>query len=253
MNLFDTHAHYDDARFDPDRDEVLAALPGAGVSLVVNPGCDLPSSRAAVALAETYPHVFAAVGVHPHEAGSWSDDTGQTLFELAQSARVRAVGEIGLDYYYDNAPRDLQKACFRAQMALARALSLPVIIHDRDAHADSLLILREFPEVTGVFHCFSGSAEMARELVALGYSLSFTGVVTYKNARRVLEAAAAVPLDRLMLETDAPYLAPEGHRGQRNDSRLMGPTCRTLAALRGVTEEELAALTMQNGRKFFQI
>ena len=170
MILFDTHAHYDSRQFDADRDEVLSSLPDREVSLVLNPGCDLPTSRTAVALAERYPHVYAAVGVHPEDCAGWEDGQVEELRALAAHHRVRAIGEIGLDYYWkDNPPRELQQRAFRAQLALAAELDLPVIVHDREAHGDCLAIVREFPGVTGVFHCYSGSAEMARELLELGW------------------------------------------------------------------------------------
>ncbi len=252
--LFDTHAHYDARQFDPDRDQVLAALPGQGVELVVNPGCDLASSRQAVELAGRYPFVYAAVGVHPEECGDWEEAQLDELRLLAALPRVVAVGEIGLDYYWEeNPPRELQRRVFRAQMALARELGLPVIVHDREAHGDSMAIVREFPEVRGVFHCFSGSAEMARELVGLGWMISFTGVLTYKNARKAVEAAQAVPLDHIMIETDSPYMAPVPHRGERNHSGFVCHVCERLGELKGIPADECSTITQGNGRRFFHI
>ena len=252
--LFDTHAHYDSHQFDADRDAVLASLPGQGVSLVVNPGCDLPSSRTAVELAGRWPFLYAAVGVHPEDCGEWQDGDIDALRTLAARPKVVAIGEIGLDYYWkENPPRELQQRVFRAQMALAAELDLPVIVHDREAHGDSLAIVREFPQVRGVFHCFSGSPEMALELVRLGWMISFTGVLTYKNARKAVEAAQAVPLDRLMIETDSPYMAPVPHRGERNHSGLVVHTCRRLAEIKCVSPEECAQITLENGRKFYRI
>ncbi len=252
--LFDTHAHYDARQFDPDRDQVLSALPGQGVELVVNPGCDLASSQKAVELAARFPFVYAAVGVHPEECAGWTQGDVEALRALAAAPKVVAIGEIGLDYYWpENPPRELQKQAFRAQMALARELNLPVIVHDREAHGDSLDIVRQFPEVRGVFHCFSGSVEMARELVKLGWMVSFTGVLTYPNARKAVEAAQAVPLDRLMIETDSPYMAPVPCRGKRNHSGYVAHTCRRLAELKGISPQECAQITMDNGKKFFSI
>ena len=252
--LFDTHAHYDAAQFDSDRDAVLSALPDQGVGLVVNPGCDLESSRKAAALAERYPFLYAAAGVHPEECADWRDSDVDELRTLATQPRVVAVGEIGLDYYWpENPPRALQQRVFRAQLALASELDLPVIVHDREAHGDSMAIVREFPQVRGVFHCFSGSAEMAKELVKLGWMISFTGVLTYKNARKSVEAAQAVPLDRLMIETDSPYMAPVPHRGKRNHSGYVGLICERLAQIKGITPEECSRATLENGRKFFHI
>ena len=205
MPIFDTHAHYDDSRFDGDRDAVLAALPEAGVELVLDPGCDLPSSRAAAALAERYGHVYAAAGIHPENCAGFQDADLAALRQLLAQPKVAAIGEIGLDYYWaENPPRDFQQMVFRKQLALAEELDLPVIVHDREAHGDSLSIIREFPAVTGVFHCFSGSPEMAEELLKRGWYLGFDGPITYKNARRAPEVAAITPLERMVVETDAP-------------------------------------------------
>ncbi|MBR2421346.1 MAG: TatD family hydrolase [Oscillospiraceae bacterium] len=254
MQLFDTHAHYDAEQFDADRAEVLSALPEQGVALVVNPGCDIPSSRAAVELAEEYPHVYAAIGYHPENCAPYTPEELDVLRELAKHPKVVAIGEIGLDYYWEeNPPREFQQMVFRAQMELARELKLPVIVHDREAHADSLAIIKEFPEVKGVFHCFSGSAEMARELVKLGWMVSFTGVLTYKNARKAVEAAKAVPMEHLMIETDAPYMAPIPHRGKRCDSSLVLHTCEKLAEIKELSVEECARITLENGKRFFGI
>ena len=254
MLLFDTHAHYDDAQFDPDREELLAALPENGVGLVVNPGCDIPTSQKALALAERFPHVYAAVGYHPENCGPYVPEDLDTLRSLAAHPKAVAIGEIGLDYYWEeNPPRELQQQVFRAQLQLAQELDLPVIVHDREAHGDSLSIIREFPNLRGVFHCFSGSAEMAKELVKLGWMISFTGVLTYKNARKALEAAEAVPLEHLMIETDSPYMAPVPNRGKRNDSRNVSFICQKLAEVKGVSPEDCARITMENGKRFFRI
>ncbi len=254
ITLFDTHAHYDSRKFDADRDEVLSALPGQGVKLVVNPGCDLASSATAVELANRYPFLYAAVGVHPEDCGGWTDGDVDELRKLAARPKVVAIGEIGLDYYWpENPPRELQRRVFRAQMALARELDLPVIVHDREAHGDSMDIIREFPEVRGVFHCFSGSAEMAGELVKLGWMISFTGVLTYKNARKAVEAAQAIPMERLMIETDSPYMAPVPYRGERNHSGNVVHICRRLAEIKGMDLEQCSKVTLENGCRFFQI
>ncbi len=252
--LFDTHAHYDDEAFDADRDAVLTALPGQGVGLVLNPGCDVESSRKAVQYAAAYPHVYAAVGIHPENCGGYTAGDLAALEKLAQQPGVAAIGEIGLDYYWaENPPRELQQQVLRDQLALARELALPVIIHDREAHADTLAIIREFPGITGVFHCFSGSPEMAQELLKLGWYLGFDGPVTYKNARRAPEVAAVTPLDRMLIETDSPYMTPVPYRGKRNDSGYVHLVAEKLAEWKGVTPEEMARITTENGKRLFRI
>ena len=254
MPIFDTHAHYDDSRFDGDRDAVLAALPEAGVELVLDPGCDLPSSRAAAALAERYGHVYAAAGIHPENCAGFQDADLAALRQLLAQPKVAAVGEIGLDYYWaENPPRDFQQMVFRKQLALAEELDLPVIVHDREAHGDSLSIIREFPAVTGVFHCFSGSPEMAEELLKRGWYLGFDGPITYKNARRAPEVAAITPLERMGVETDAPYLSPAPVRGRRNDSRYLPHVIAKLAEWKGITPEEMTRITCENGKRLFRL
>ena len=252
--IFDTHAHYDDAQFDADREALLSAMPENGVGLILDPGCDLESSRAAIALAEQYPHIYAAVGYHPENCAPYTDADLDILRRLAQHPKVVAIGEIGLDYYWEqNPPKEFQQAVFRAQLALARELSLPVIVHDRDAHADCLAIVKEFPEVRGVFHCYSGSVEMARELWKLGWYLGLDGPVTYKNARRTVEVAAEVPLERLLLETDSPYMAPVPKRGTRNDSRNIRCIAEKIAEIRNMTADAIIRVSAENGRCLFGI
>ena len=252
--LFDTHAHYDDESFDADRDAVLTALPEQGVGLILNPGCDVESSRKAVRYAAAYPHVYAAVGIHPENCGGCTAGDLDAIRALAQLPKTVAIGEIGLDYYWaENPPRDFQQQVLRQQLALARELALPVIIHDREAHADTLAIVREFPGVTGVFHCFSGSPEMARELLKMGWYLGFDGPVTYKNARRAPEVAAVTPLDRMLIETDSPYMTPVPYRGRRNDSGYVHLVAEMLAEWKGVTPEEMARVTTENGKRLFRI
>lgn len=249
---FDTHAHYDNDAFDADRPELLAAMPSCGVGLILNPGCDEGSSHAAIKLAGQFDHVYAAVGWHPHEAKSFGG--GEALLrEWVRGPKVMAIGEIGLDYYYDHSPRDVQRTVFEKQLALACELELPVIIHDREAHGDCMDIIRRYPEARGVFHCYSGSAEMAIELVRMGWHLSFTGAITYKNARRAIETIKTVPGDRIMLETDCPYLAPVPNRGKRNDSSFLPLTAQVIAETRGMTVGEVEELTWENGLRFFGI
>ena len=254
MNVFDTHAHYDSGAFNGDRLELLAAMPSRGVELIVNPGCDLESSRTAVELSERFPFVYAAVGVHPSDCGDWEDSWLDELRSLAARPKVRAIGEIGLDYYWkDNPPRDFQKQVFHRQMELARELGLPVIIHDREAHQDCLSIVREHPQVTGVYHCYSGSLEDAKVLVSLGWMISFTGTITYKNARKALEVIEWLPMDRIMIETDSPYLTPEPFRGKRNDSGHVHLVAEKIAQIKGLEPGEAARITLENGKRFFCI
>lgn len=254
--LFDTHAHYDDERFDSDRDELLSSMPAHNVGLILNPGCDVETSRKAVSYAQKYPFVYAAVGIHPENINeNWNNDLA-VIKELAETEpRVRAIGEIGLDYYWekDERARARQQVVFARQMELARELGKPVIVHDRDAHADCLEIARRYQGVPGVFHCFAGSVEMARELLALGYHLSFTGVITFKNARRAIEVIREVPLDRLMVETDSPYMAPEPYRGRRNSSLYVHRMAETIAEIKGVDVSEVECVTTENGKRLFGI
>ena len=215
--LFDTHAHMDDRAFDEDRLELITSLPEQGVGLVMNPGCSLASSRNADALSRQFEFLYAAVGSHPDAADEVDEAVLEEYRQLCRSnPKIKAIGEIGLDYHYEDIPREIQLKAFRAQMALAAELNLPVIVHEREAHADGMAVVDEFPTVKGVFHCYSGSAEMAAELVKRGWYIGFTGVLTFKNARKALEVAASIPRDRLVLETDCPYMAPEPFRGKRN-------------------------------------
>lgn len=250
---FDTHAHYDSSKFDADRDAVLRALPESGVTLVVDPGDNAERSRRAVALAQQYPHVYAAVGWHPEEAESWDENSLPAIRELAKRPKVCAIGEIGLDYYWDTTYRERQKEMFRAQIELALELDLPVIVHDREAHGDSLEIVRDYPALRGVFHCFSGSVEMAKELLRRGWYLGFDGPITYKNAVRALEVIRICPMERILLETDSPYLAPVPNRGKRNDSRNLPYIAATVARIQDVPVEAVAAQTMENGKQLFGI
>lgn len=252
MPVFDTHAHYDSGGFNADRDEVLSSLPTSGVALVVDPGCDVPSSQAAVALAEKYPHVYAAVGIHPGDCAGCTDADFEAIRTLCGHEKAVAVGEIGLDYYWeDNPPKEFQQMVFRRQIELALELDLPVIVHDREAHGDSLAVVLDYPALRGVFHCFSGSPEMAQELLKRGWYLGFDGPITYKNAKRAPEVAAVTPLDRIVVETDAPYLTPVPYRGKRNDSRYLPYVIEKLAEWKGVSPEEMTDITLKNGKRLF--
>lgn len=234
MPLFDTHAHYNDDAFDQDRKGLLDALPDAGVGAVVIPGVDVESSRSALALAESRPWLFAAAGIHPEDCAGCTAADFSAIRDLCREKKVVAIGEIGLDYYWaENPPKEFQQMVFRRQLELALELELPVIVHDREAHGDSLEIVKEFPGVRGVFHCFSGSPEMAEELLKRGWYLGFDGPVTYKNARRAPEVVAVTPLDRIVVETDAPYMSPVPNRGRRNDSRNLPYIVEKLAEWKG--------------------
>ena len=252
--LFDTHAHLDDRAFDADRDTLLAGLPEKGIRLVMNPGCSLTSSRNAVALAQRFPWVYAAVGSHPDAADEVNDTVLEEYRKLCKlNSKVKAIGEIGIDYHYEDIPRALQLKAFRAQMALAEELDLPVIVHERDAHEDGMAVVKAFPKVKGVFHCYSGSPEMARQLVAQGWYIGFTGVLTFKNARRAIETAQSIPIDRIVLETDCPYMAPEPFRGKRNDPGYLFRIAEKLAEIRGLSVEEVHRITTENGKRLYRI
>lgn len=252
--LFDTHAHLDDRAFDADRAELLASLPEQNLALVMNPGCSLVSSRNAAALAAQYSYLYAAVGSHPDAADEVTDAVLDEYRKLCKrNLKIKAIGEIGLDYHYEDIPRDIQQRAFRAQMALAQELKLPVIVHEREAHADGMAVIQDFPEVTGVFHCYSGSAEMARQLVDRGWYIGFTGVLTFKNARKAVEVAATLPLERIVLETDCPYMAPEPFRGKRNDPGKLIRMAEKLAEIRGLPVEEIQLITLENGKKLYRI
>ena len=262
MQLFDTHAHYWDSRFAAEHgaaetEELLDTLLGGEVPYIVNVATDPRSARLAIAQAARHTGMLTALGVHPND-GQNLPDPDAAIAELETllrdpASRAVAVGEIGLDYHYEDTNREKQQAIFRAQMRLAERLSLPVVIHDRDAHGDCVAIVREFPNVRGIFHSFSGSAEMARELCSLGYYISFSGTVSFKNAERVRGAAAAVPRDRLLIETDCPYLAPHPYRGKLNHSGYLSYTNAALAAAVGLTPEECATLTTENAKRIFGI
>ena len=249
----DTHAHYDSSKFNQDRDEVLAAMPTSGIDAIIDPGCDEASSRAAIALSERWPFVYTAAGWQPEEWESWDMYSLAMVKELAGHPKCVAIGEIGLDYYWDKEHKEIMYEMFVTQLELALELDKPVIIHDREAHADCLNITGRYPELRGVFHCFSGSREMARELVGRGWYLGFDGPVTYKNARRALEVLKETPLERILLETDSPYLPPVPFRGERNDSSKIPYIAAKIAEVKGMSVEEIARVTSENARKLFGI
>ena len=252
--LFDTHAHMDDRAFSEDRQTLLRQLPQNGIGLLMNPGCSLASSRDAAALAREYDYIYAAVGSHPDAADEVNEETIDAYRILCrENPKVKAIGEIGLDYHYEDIPRDIQQKAFRMQMALAQELKLPVIVHEREAHEDGMRIVEEFPGVCGVFHCYSGSLEMAKWLIKRGWYIGFTGVLTFKNARKALEVAENIPLNRIVLETDCPYMAPEPFRGRRNDPGKLYRMAEKLAQIRGLTVAEIHAITMENGKNLYHI
>ncbi|MBK6089844.1 TatD family hydrolase [Ruminococcus sp. M6(2020)] len=250
-NIFDAHAHYDDKWFDDDRSALLSSLPQNGVAYVVNAAVDLETAETAISYAETYPHVYACAGIHPENLEGLPADYLERLTELLKHPRVLALGEIGLDYHWD-IPRDVQNRVFEEQLLLARELDVPVVIHDREAHGDVMALVRKY-QPKGLMHCYSGSVEMLKEVLRLGMSISLGGTVTFKNARVPVEVAAAVPLDRLLLETDAPYLSPVPYRGKRNDSTNIAYTAARIAEIRGLDAQELIDLTTENAKRLYGI
>ena len=251
-NIFDTHAHYDDSRFDDDRDELLSSLSENGVSHIVNCGCDLKSSLSTLALSEKHAFIYAAIGVHAHEAADTTDNELEVIEDLYKNSKVVAVGEIGLDYHYDFSPRDRQLEVFERQLILANKLGLPVIVHDREAHEDTMNLLKKH-RPKGVVHCFSGSAEMAKEIVKLGMYIGTGGAVTFKNAKKPVEVVEYLPLDRLLLETDAPYMTPVPFRGQRCDSAHIAFTAEKIAEIKKIEVQELINICNENAKRLFGI
>ena len=251
-NIFDTHAHYDDEAFDEDREILLSSLNGRGVSLVIDCGCDAASSKKAIELSEKYDFIYAAVGIHPHEAEEAGENDLDEIRRLLKHKKAVAIGEIGLDYHYDFSPRELQKEYFEKQIVLAKELDMPIIVHDREAHEDTLELLRKY-KPKGVLHCFSGSVESAKEIISLGMYIGLGGAVTFKNARKPLEVAEFVPLDRLLLETDAPYMTPVPFRGKRNDSSLIPYTAIKIAEVKGIAPQTVVNAANENGKRLFGI
>ncbi len=250
--IFDSHAHYDDSAFDEGRDELLSSLPLKGVSAVINCASDITSCSTTLDLAHRFPFIYAACGVHGLEAAKAQPDYADKLRLFLSDEKCVAVGEIGLDYHYESETRDIQLKVFEQQLKLANEFSLPVIVHDREAHADTLELLQTY-KPKGVVHCFSGSVEMAKEIIRLGMYIGLGGAVTFKNAKKPCEVAAFVPEDRLLIETDCPYMTPVPHRGERNDSSLIPFTARKLAEIRGVSEEKIIEQTFKNAQRLFNV
>lgn len=253
--IFDSHAHYDDESFDDDRDELIEEQHKKdGVIGILNCGASLKGSRDSVDLANKYNFIYAAVGIHPEEANEFNEDVLKELRELTKNERVKAIGEIGLDYYWEENPsKTIQREVFIRQMQLATELDLPVVIHDREAHGNTLDIIKMFPKVKGTVHCFSGSVEFAQECLKRGYYIGFTGVVTFKNAKKIIEVVKEVPLERMLVETDCPYMAPVPFRGKRNQSNYISYIIKTISEIKGVSEDEVEEITMKNAKRLFRI
>ncbi len=253
--LFDSHAHYNDERFSGDVFDVLGSMKENNVGYIMNACSSMEEIPYILKLSQEFPFLYASVGVHPHEVYNMTDADLEKLAELSKHEKVKAIGEIGLDYYYDNSPRDVQREWFARQIELAKEVNLPIIIHDRDAHKDTMDILKAHNAKVcgGVFHCYSGSAEMAKEVVDMGLYIAFGGSVTFKNAKKVQEAAAVVPLEKILIETDCPYLTPEPHRGKRNSSLFIHYVAQKLSQIKGVSVEEIEKITCENAKKCFSI
>lgn len=254
--MIDSHVHLDDEAFEEDREEVIKSLSENGIELVINNSSDLPSSERSVKLSNKYENIYAAIGVHPHEASSYNDEVEKRLIELSKDKKVVAIGEIGLDYYYDNSPRDVQKEVFKRQIELAAKLKKNIVIHSRDAAKDTFDILKEAHEkydFTALIHCFSQSVDMMREYLKMGDYLALGGAVTFKNAKTPKEVAKAVDLDRLLLETDCPYMTPVPYRGKRNEPKFVKFSCQYIADLRQMDAGELEKITAINTKRFFGI
>lgn len=252
--IFDTHAHYDSDSFDEDRENVIKELKENGVIGVLNCGSDLYGLRKSVELAKEFDMFYAAVGIHPENADEFNEDVVKEIKEFVKNEKVKAIGEIGLDYYWEeNPPREVQKEVFRAQMKLADELNFPVVIHDRDAHKDTLEIMKEFPNVIGVVHCFSGSVEFAKECIKLGYYIGFTGVLTFKNAKKLVDVCREMPAERMLVETDCPFMAPVPFRGKRNKSDYIEYIIDKMSEIRGISGEEMNEILLNNKKRLFKI
>ena len=248
---FESHAHYDDERFDEDRDTLLASFPAEGIETVVNASSDIKSSKASIALSEKYPFFYAAVGVHPHEVENITEADIDKLRELSKHPKVVAIGEIGLDYYYDLSPRDLQRHWFKRQLELADELKMPVIIHSRDAAQECFDIIKNSNVRNGVIHCYSGSAEMAEEYIKMGFYIGVGGSLTFKNNKKGVETVERIPIEKILIETDSPYLAPVPYRGKRNDSRLLKYVVERISQIKNIPENDICNITKNNAQNLF--
>lgn len=253
--IFDTHAHYDDDAFDEDRDTLLGEIFSSGICCITDVGASVKSSKSAVALSKKWSQIYAAVGVHPDSTADMTEEDIETLRSLAQEKKVVAIGEIGLDYYWDNSPREVQKKWFERQLALAREVDLPVIIHSREAAKDTMDIMREAAKAgnTGVIHCYSYAAPMAKEYISMGFFIGIGGVLTFKNARAIKEVASEIPLSSIVLETDSPYLAPVPYRGKRNNSMYLKEVVKQLAQIKQVSEETVITTTLANAKRLYRL
>ncbi len=253
--LIDSHAHLNDERFDEDREYLINNLTKNGVELVLIPGYDLESSKISAAMAKKYSTIYAAVGTHPHDAKDMNENTLDIYKALATEDRVVAIGEIGLDYHYDNSPRDVQKKWFREQIRLAKSLDMPYIVHDREAHEDIFNIMKDelYSGARGILHCYSGSVEMAREFIKMGFMISLGGPVTFKNAKTAKRVALEIPLENLLIETDAPYMAPEPNRGKRNEPSYVRYVAEEIARIRNIEYDEVVKRTNANFKKLFAL
>lgn len=262
LGIFDSHAHYEDGRFDDDRHELLSGMSDAGVELIMNVASDIATTKKTMELTEKYPFVYGSAGVHPEECGSMTEDDIIWLEQACDNDKIVAVGEIGLDYHWGEPAEDIQIKWFRRQLELAIKVDLPVIIHSRDAAEDTMNILREYKDrlwngnpdkAPGVLHCFSGSAETAREYVKMGYFIGVGGVVTFKNAKKLISVVEAVSIDNIVIETDCPYMAPEPHRGKRNDSSMLKYVAEKIAEIKGMTAEDVIRITRENALKLYRL
>ena len=248
---FESHAHYDDGRFKNDREEILNLLPSCGIDYVINVGCDMKSSRESIKMAEKYDYIYAAVGVHPHDAENMKESDLDEIRQMSNHKKVVAIGEIGLDFYYDNSPRDIQRYWFKRQLEIVKELNKPVIIHSRDASQETFDIIKESGVKKGVIHCYSGSAQMARHYVKMGFYIGVGGVVTFSNAKKLVEVVETIQLEQILIETDSPYLSPIPNRGKRNDSRNLQFVVEKIAKIKDISPEKVANITKLNAKQLF--